>query len=108
MAKRKRKRNSKKKLSGKERRIKDATRWLQSRECRCKSLVESYAKRYAVSEQTACLELMELGYYDEICIQNYESEGVEWEYRVDGRSGDMFVVPKGSEEHEMYEIHGIL
>ena len=103
----KRKRHSKKKLIGKER-TKDAIRWLESRGFRGKSLVDSYSRRQTVSKQTARLELIRLGYYDEICIQDYESNGVEWEYRVDARSGDMFVVPKDSEEHEMYETHGIL
>jgi hypothetical protein len=61
-----------------------------------------------VDHRVAEDELMQLGYYDDLCIQHYEQEGIEWEYRVEPLSGDMFVVPKDAEEHEMYEIHGIL
>lgn len=103
----KRKRQSKKKLVGKGR-TKDATRWLEAGGCHGKPLAETYAKRYAISEQTARFELMELGYYDELCIQHYEAEGIEWEYRVEPLSGDMFIVPKDSEYHEIYYIHGII
>jgi hypothetical protein len=103
----KRKRRSKKKLQGKDR-LHDARRWLQFRPFPKKPLVEAFSKRYGVPEGTAWTELVSLGYYDQICIQQYEASGIEWEYRVDGRSGDMFVVPKGSEEYEMYGIHGVL
>ena len=33
----------------------------------------------------------------------YEKEGVEWEYKVEPLSGDMVVVPKKTEDHEIYE-----
>lgn len=59
----KRKRQSKRKLVGKGR-TKDAARWIEADGCRGKPLAETYAKRYGVSEQTARLELMEIGYYD--------------------------------------------
>ena len=104
----KRKRQSKKKLVGKAR-LNDARRWLQSRDCpKKKPLVETYSKRYGVGHAVAWDELVSLGYYDELLIQQYEADGVEWEYKVEPRSGDMFVVPKGTEEHELYEIHGIV
>ncbi|MES9906563.1 MAG: hypothetical protein ABW168_28260 [Sedimenticola sp.] len=102
----KRKRQSKKKLAGKGR-TNDATRWLQSRALP-KDLVEAYLKRYAVSEIVARDELMSIGYYDEIMIQEYEKEGIRWEYKVEPLSGDMFVVPEGTEDHELYEIHPII
>jgi len=103
----KRKRQSKRKLAGKAR-LNDARRWLQSREGPRKALLEAYSKRYGVGHTVAWDELVSLGYYDEICIQQYEADGIEWEYKVEARSGDMFVVPKGTEDHELYEIHGIL
>ena len=67
------------------------------------SLVEAYSKRYAVTELVAREELTSIGYYEEILIQEYENEGVQWEYRVEPLSGEMIVVPLGTEEHELYE-----
>ncbi len=103
----KRKRQSKRKLFG-EARLNDARRWLRSRNGPRKPLLESYSKRYGVAHTVAWNELVSLGYYDDICIQKYEADGTEWEYKVEALSGDMFVVPKGTEDHELYEIHGIL
>ncbi len=99
----KRKRQSKKKLAGKGR-LNDAEKWLSNHPQ--KDLINSYSKRYGVDKQVAERELMKLGYYDEICIQRYEEDGIEWEYKVEPTSGEMVVVPIGTEEHEMYEIHG--
>ncbi len=67
----------------------------------------AYSKRYGVNALIADEELTALGYYDELCILHYEKEGIEWEYKVEPLSGDMVVVPKGTEEHELYEIHGL-
>jgi hypothetical protein len=53
------------------------------------------------------LERIRSGYYDELYVQYYEKEGIEWEYRVEATTGDMVVVPKDSEDHEIYEIHGL-
>lgn len=103
----KRNRQAKKKLKGKGR-LNDARKWLQSRERPKKPLVESYSSRYSVAESVARDELMALGYYDDILIQDYERDGIEWEYKVEPLSGDMFVVPKGIEEHELYEYHPII
>jgi len=100
----KRKRQSKKKLAG-DGRINDAKKWLANHYP--KDLVSSYCKRYNVSSDTAEQELIQLGFYDDIFIQHYEKEGIDWEYRVEPVSGEMVVVPKDIEEHEMYEIHGL-
>lgn len=100
----KRKRQAKKKLIGKGR-LKDAEKWLSNHPQ--EDLLSAYSKRYGVSQTVAHDELMGIGYYDELCIQGYEREGVEWEYKVEPLSGDMVVVPKGTEEHEIYEIHGL-
>jgi len=99
----KRKRQSKKKLQGKGR-INDATRWLKARALPEK-LVDEYSKRYAVSEIVAREELMLIGFYDEILIQDYEEENIKWEYIVEPQTGEMYVVPEGTEEHEFYDYH---
>ena len=103
----KRKRQSRRRLVGKAR-LNDARRWLQSRNAPRTPLIDAYSKRYGVTQLIAWDELVSLGYYDDICIQQYEADGIEWEYKVEARSGEMFVVPKGTEDHELYEIHGIL
>ncbi len=100
----KKKKQAKKKLAGKGR-INDAEKWLINHPQN--DLITAYSKRYGVTPQVAEDELMQLGYYDDLYIQHYEKEGIEWEYRVEPLSGDMVVVPKGSEEHELYEIHGL-
>lgn len=100
----KRSRQSKKKLAGKGR-LNDAKKWLINHPQ--KDLIAAYTKRYSVDSDIAEEELMQLGYYDELYIQYYEKEGIEWEYRVEATTGDMVVVPKDSEDHEIYEIHGL-
>jgi hypothetical protein len=100
----KRKRQSKKKLKGKAR-INDAKKWLSK--YRPSDFISSYCKRYGVNSGVAEEELMELGFYDELYIQHYEREGIDWEYRVEPLSGEMVVVPKDIEDHEIYEIHGL-
>lgn len=100
----KRKRQSKKKLLGKGR-LKDAKKWLIDHPQ--KDLIAAYSKRYGVTAVMAEEELMGLGYYDELFIQHYEREGIEWEYKVEPLSGEMVVVPKGADDHELYEIHGL-
>jgi hypothetical protein len=39
--------------------------------------------------------LVQLGYQDTLSMQEYERQGIAWEYRVGGYSGDMKVVPRG-------------
>lgn len=98
----KRKRQSRKKLAGKGR-LNDARRWLQNHPMQ-EDLLASYSKRYGVPDAVAEEELMALGYYDEILIQRYEKDGIKWEYRVEPLSGEMVVVPEGTEDHELYEL----
>jgi len=45
---------------------------------------------------------MSFGYRDTVLIENYERQGIEWEIKVDGNSGDMKVVPKGTPDHELH------
>lgn len=100
-----RKRQAKKKLAGKGR-LRDAKKWLLNHPQ--DDIISAYSKRYGVTPDIAEEELMQLEYYDEICIQRYEQNGIEWEYRVEPLSGEMFVVPKGIEDHELYKIHPIV
>jgi len=86
-------------------RLNDAKKWLFNHPQ--KDLIFAYSKRYGVSSQIAEDELMQIGYYDELFIQHYEKKGIEWEYRVEPLSGEMLVVPKDTEDHEIYEIHGL-
>ena len=65
----------------------------------------AYKKRYAVDESTAYEELISLGHQETILIQSYEQEGTRWEYRVEPLSGEMVIVPEGTEEHEIYELY---
>ena len=98
-----RKRVTKKQLVGKARTA-DAIRWLRRlQKHKPTSIVEAYSRRYAVNTVVAREDLISLGYYAEILIQEYENEGVQWEYRVEPLSGEMIVVPVGTEEHELYE-----
>ena len=102
----KRKRQNKKWLDSKDR-LKDAARWLVSRDRPRRPLIESYCKRYTVTQVVAWDELVALGCYDQLCIEQYEQDGIEWEYKYEARSGNLLVVPKGTEDHELYEIHGL-
>jgi hypothetical protein len=102
MAKKRCKRRSLKKLSAAERKN-NAKKWLSSPQRLPKgSLLSIYSKRYGILEKDAYIELMELGYYETLQIEYYEEEGIEWEYQVDGYSGDFKVVPKGTPPWELY------
>ena len=93
------KRSSLKKLS-KEGRMKNARRWFDLH--RPNGVLEAYCSRYKVSEAVACNELFELGYGDDLRIEQYERDGIEWEYKVDGYTGEMKVVPKGTPDWELH------
>lgn len=96
MAKRKR---SRRYLTA-EARLHDARKWLLRH--RQADLLNAYCRRYKVSELVAWDELARLGYWDELHIQAYEKEGFAWEYRYDGYTGDMKVVPLGTPDWELY------
>ncbi len=89
------------KLTAEERK-RHAKKWLFTN--RIKELVSSYSKKYGVSMSIAHYELLELGYKDEIAIQYYEKDGVEWEYKYDGYTGEMHVVPVGTEDWELCDF----
>ena len=98
MKKKTSKRKNNRKLNPEERK-KHAKKWpLENQQ---KDLISAYSKKYSVYHTTAHYELMELGYRDFIAIQYYEKEGIEWEYKVDGYTGEMLVVPKGTEDWEL-------
>jgi hypothetical protein len=100
----KRKRINIRKLNPEDRQ-RNAKKWLIRPKPMPKDLVAAYAKRYAVSDAVAHWELLELGYRDEIAIQAYEKDGVEWEYKVDGYTGEMYAVPKGTTDWELYDYY---
>jgi len=83
-------------------RKKNARRWLSQRPLP-RNLLSAYVDRYGIARTDAHIELLELGYRDEVAIQAYEQEGTEWEYKVEPLSGDMLVVPKGTPEWELHQ-----
>ncbi len=104
MGKKKRKRINIRKLNPEER-IRNAKKWLDQPKPIPKDLIAAYAKRYAVSHSIARWELIELGYKDFIAIQAYEKESSEWEYKYDGYTGEMYVVPKGTPDWELHYFY---
>lgn len=91
---------SKKRLSHEER-IKDAKRWLRTG-VRAVLLTDAYMKRYDLERWVAQEELMQIGYKETVQIENYERQGIVWEFKVDGYTGDLKPVPKGTEDHELH------
>ena len=83
-------------------RIEKARRWLRVGARYQGPLTDAYMKRYGVERWLAQEELTFLGCRDTVLIENYERQGIEWEIKVDGYSGDMKVVPKGTPDHELH------
>lgn len=104
MAKKVRKRINLRKLDSEDRK-RNAKKWLTQPHQRIKDLVAAYGKRYKVSVTIAHLELVEIGYKDEITIQAYEKDGIEWEYKHDGYTGEDLVVPKGTPDWEFHNFY---
>lgn len=84
-----------------EERLENAKRWLRDGRV-ARPLTDSYMKRYSVERWIAQEDLMLLGEKDTVRIEDYERRGIEWEYRVDGYTGEMKVVPKGTTDHELH------
>jgi hypothetical protein len=101
MKRKKRKKRSRKKLDAEERK-RDAKKWLFRGIP--KDLLVTYAQRYGVSTSTAHHELVALGFKDNLSIEFYEAEGVEWEYKYDGYAGELKVVPKGIPDWELHQF----
>ena len=86
-------------------RIVDAKAWLKKQILSVglpDKLIEEYRKRFHVNEDTAFWELAEIGYYDEVQVERYERDGIEWEYKVEGYDGEMKVVPQGTPDWELF------
>jgi hypothetical protein len=83
-------------------RIEKARRWLKVGARRKGPLTDAYMQRYGVERWLAQDELMSLGYRGTVLIEDYERQGIEWEMRIDGYSGDMKVVPKGTPDCELH------
>jgi hypothetical protein len=91
---------SKKKLSPSAR-VEDSKRWLR-KGIMVHPLTDGYMSRYGVERWVAQEELIDLGYTEEVRIEVYEKEGIEWEFVYDPYSGEMKAVPVGTEEHELH------
>ena len=96
-----RKKVNKKKLDD-EGRVSDATRWLKSQQGPHCKYVAKYAKRYGVDVCTARDELIFLGYYEAVFIEELEVEGKELEYIVNPLTGELVPVEAGTEEYELF------
>ena len=95
------KKNWRKKKENLNWRLKNAQNWLANN-TQPKNLVKAYSKRYKLSLEKAERELIQLGWEDEIQIQEFEQEGIEWEYRYSGYTGEFIVAPVGDDEWEIY------
>ncbi|MBI4765003.1 MAG: hypothetical protein HY787_10410 [Deltaproteobacteria bacterium] len=104
MAKKIRKRISRRKLNPEDRK-RNAKKWLAQPHRRIVDLSMAYGKRYKVSIAVAHLELEELGYKEQLTIHAYEKEGIEWEYKYDGYTGRCLVVPVGTPDWELYHFY---
>ena len=85
-----------------EQRLKNARKILYNNQ-HPKDLIKWYSKKFKIDKDKAELELYEIGYYDEIIIARYETDGIEWEYMEDSYTGASVVVPKGTPEWELYQ-----
>ena len=81
--------------------MKDAKRWLRAG-VRVMALTDAYMKRYAVERWIAQEELIQTGHKEIVQIENYEREGIVWEFRVDGYTRELKPVPKGTQDHELH------
>ena len=79
-----------------ETRMKNARKWLAAKPHQ--DLLSQYRRHYRVTEAVAYVELLQLGYEDQLRIQELEQDGIAWEYTVDPCSGDMVVVPSEYED----------
>jgi hypothetical protein len=100
MAKKVRNRVNLKKLKPEER-LRNAEKWLRTPQASIRDHIAAYCKRYKVSSSDAYFDLVQLGYKDQLAIETYEKEGIEWEYKHDGYTGLDLVVPKGTEDWEL-------
>lgn len=83
-------------------RMNNAKKWL--RQQWPDNFEQAYCRRYSVSEAVAIAELAALGYWDEMQIQSHQQAGTEYEYRYDGYADVMKVVPKETEEWELFSF----
>lgn len=95
-------RKSKKRLSAPER-LADAKRWLKDG-IKVALLTDGYMKRYGLERELAREELCLLGYGETVLIEDYQRDGVEWEYLYDATDGELKPVPVGTQEHELYQF----
>lgn len=80
----------------------DAKKWLLRKDGPHENYVSSYVKRYGVSEFLARDELYALGYYENVYAEDLKAQGIDYEYIVNPLTGDLVMVPGGTEEHELF------
>lgn len=95
-----RKRRAKKRMDAGSRKH-DARKWLLSKDGPHRDYVARYVKRYGVAESVAKTELYALGYYDDVYREELESQGINSEYILNPLTGELVLVPEGTEEHEL-------
>ncbi|WP_145986390.1 hypothetical protein [Methylocaldum marinum] len=81
--------------------MEDARRWLK-KGLPVHPLTDGYMRRYGIERWVAQEELIDIGYREEVQIEAYEKEGVEWEFMYDPCSGEMKPVPIGTKKHELH------
>jgi hypothetical protein len=64
--------------------------------------VPRYVKRYSVAEAVAKEELNALGYYENVYEEELAAQGVRGEYIVNPLTGELALVPEGTQEHELF------
>ena len=80
----------------------DARKWLRGKDGPLKDYVSRYAARYGVAESVATSELYALGYYENVYREELESQGISCEYILNPLTGELVLVPEGTEEHELF------
>jgi hypothetical protein len=83
--------------------MKDALRWLRKGNP-ARPLTDAYMRRYRVGRWIAREELMSLGYKDDVQIESYEKQGIEWEYMYDPYSDEMKPVPAGTQQDAVHRF----
>lgn len=80
----------------------DAIKWLRGKDGPRKDYVSRYAARYGVAKSVATAELYALGYYEHVNQEELESQGINCEYILNPLTGELILVPEGTEEHELF------
>lgn len=83
-------------------RMNSALKWLQSRDRPCSNYVVKYAKRYGVDSATARIELVSIGFWEDVFTEEMHKQGKEVECIVNPLTGELVLVEAGTEEYELF------